>query len=126
MIEIDNTFLEKLGLGDLPLEEKDLLITQIYEQLQMRVGTRLADKMSKQQLEEFDSNYMQKDDKQGAVRWLEENFPDYPKVVQEEMQKLQNELKEQSDTIKSVVSEQAAANSQAANLDNPGQNQSQS
>lgn len=108
MIEIDKAFLESIGLGDLPLEEKDLLISQIYEQLQMRVGTRLADGMSKEQLEEFDNNYMQTNDKEGAVQWLEKNFPDYPKVVEDELNKLRQELKEQSGTIKSVISEQGA------------------
>ena len=106
MIEIDNNFLESIGLGDLPLEEKDLLISQIYEQLQMRVGAKLADRMSKEQLEEFDTKYMQTNDKQGAVQWLEQNFPDYPKVVEAELDSLRQELKTQSGAIKSVIADQ--------------------
>ncbi len=118
MIEIDNNFLESIGLGDLPLEEKDLLISQIYEQLQMRVGTKLADRMSEEQLEEFDTKYMQTNDKQGAVRWLEQNFPDYPKVVESELDNLRQELKTQSGTIKSVISDQQSAED-STSLDNP-------
>lgn len=108
MLKIDNSLLQEIGLGDLPMEEKDLLITQVYEQLEVRVGTRLAENMTDAQLEEFDSKYMQTQDQEGAIQWLQQNFPDYPKVVEEELYKLKDELKQQAPAIKQVVTDQAA------------------
>ncbi len=102
MLKIDDKFLQDISLGELPLEEKDLLISQIYEQLELKVGTRLADNMSDQQLEEF-GEFVDKDDKDAALEWLNKNFPDYPKVVEEELNKLKEELKQQSQQIKQAI-----------------------
>lgn len=114
MLQIDDSLLKEIGLDQLPLEEKDLLIAQIYEQLELRVGTRLADSMSDQQLEEFEK-FIDGDDEQGALKWLSQNFPDYPKVVQEELEKLKQELKDQSSQIKQVIeSEQTDDNADSA------------
>lgn len=106
MLRIDNELLQELGLGDLPMEEKDLLLSQIAEQLELRVGTRLAENMSEEQKEEFDTNYIQQGDEQGAMEWLEKNFPGYPEVVEEELGKLKEELKQQSGTIRDIIKQQ--------------------
>lgn len=104
MLKIDDSLLQELGLDQLPLEEKDLLISQIYEQLELRVGTKLADAMSDEQLREFEQ-FVDGEDEEGALSWLSENFPDYPKVVQAELEQLKSELKEQSGQIKSAIEE---------------------
>lgn len=103
MLKIDDSLLKELGLGDLPLEEKDLLVSQIREQLELRVGSRLAEAMSDEQLNDFETNYIQKNDEEGAMKWLGENFPDYPNVVKEELEKLKEELKNQSSAIKDAI-----------------------
>lgn len=54
MIQINNQLLEEIGLGGLPEEEKKTLLRQIYETLEMRVGTKLASGMSEAQLQEFE------------------------------------------------------------------------
>lgn len=54
MIRIDDSLLEELGLLALPKEERDKLLRQIYETLEMRVGMRLAERMSDPQLDEFE------------------------------------------------------------------------
>lgn len=54
MIRIDDSLLEELGLMSLPKEERDALLRQIYETLEMRVGMKLAERMSDQQLDEFE------------------------------------------------------------------------
>lgn len=104
MLKIDDSLLQELGLDQLPLEEKDLLISQIYEQLELRVGTKLADAMSDDQLREFEQ-FVDGEDEEGALAWLSKNFPDYPKVVQSELEQLKSELKEQSGQIKSAIEE---------------------
>lgn len=54
MIRIDDTLLQDLGLMSLPKPERDALLRQIYETLEMRVGMKLAERMSDQQLDEFE------------------------------------------------------------------------
>lgn len=91
MFKLDNAFLEELGLGTLPPVEKNKMLAHIYETLEMRVGMKLAEKMTNEQLDEFES-YIQKKDEAGALKWLESNFPDYKQVVAQELEKLKGEI----------------------------------
>jgi len=91
MLKIDNTLLQEVGLGGLPDSEKNSFLKHIYETLEMRVGVRLADQMTNQQLDEFEQYFEAKDDA-GAFRWLETNFPNYKDIVQQEFDKLKAEI----------------------------------
>ena len=106
MLKIDNNLLVELGLGDLPVEEKNKLLAHIYETLEMRVGMTLAKQMTDEQLTEFESFIDTKDD-EGALKWLETNFPDYKKVVAAELDKLKEEIKTQAPQIVSATDDQA-------------------
>ncbi len=90
-LKIDDNLLNQLGLGDLPQAEKSGLLKHIYETLEMRVGMRLADQMSNEQLDEFEQYFNAQDDA-GAFKWLESNFPNYKDIVADEFEKLKNEV----------------------------------
>jgi len=90
-IKIDNDLLQQVGLGTLPDAEKNNLLRHIYETLEMRVGMRLADQMTNEQLDEFEQYFDAKDDA-GAFKWLETNFPNYKEIVQQEFDKLKSEI----------------------------------
>jgi len=90
-LKLDNSLLEELGLGSLPEEEKLRLRQHIYETLEMRVGMRLADQMTNEQLDEFEQ-YVNAQDDAGAFKWLETNFPNYKDVVNDEFEKLKAEV----------------------------------
>ena len=90
-LKIDESLLVELGLGGLPQQEKTNLLKHIYETLEMRVGMRLADQMTNEQLDEFERFFNAQDDA-GAFRWLETNFPNYKDIVAEEYAKLKNEV----------------------------------
>jgi hypothetical protein len=107
MLKIDNNLLNDLGLGNLPDAEKNSLLKHIYETLEMRVGMRLADQMTNQQLDEFEQYFEAKDDA-GAFKWLEANFPNYKDIVQEEFDKLKHEVQQSSDQIMSAAQVEAA------------------
>lgn len=92
MIKLDDNLLQEMGLGSLPAAEKDKFLRHIYETLEMRVGTRLAERMTDQQLDEFES-FIDRNDDNGAFHWLETNFPNYKDVVAEEFEKLKGEIK---------------------------------
>lgn len=91
MFKLDNNFLSSLGLGSLPVDEKNKLLQAIYERLEMNVGMRLAERMTDSQLDEFES-FIDNNDEAGALRWLETNFPDYKQVVAEELEKLKKKF----------------------------------
>lgn len=107
MFKLDNAFLEELGLGSLPPVEKNKMLAHIYETLEMRVGVKLAEQMSNEQLDEFEG-YINKKDEAGALKWLESNFPNYKQVVAEELDKLKAEI---SQVAPQIVA-QSVANAQ--------------
>jgi len=91
MIKLDDDLLKELGLDALPKEEKAAFLRHMYETLEMRVGTRLAERMNDQQMAEFEQ-FINTGDEQGAFKWLEANFPNYKEVVAEEFDKLKGEV----------------------------------
>ena len=98
MIQINDALLTEIGLGSLPQEEKRGLLNHIYETLELRVGMRLADQMSNEQLDEFEKYFEARDDK-GAFNWLETNFPNYKDIVQQEFDKLKAEVSQSAPQI---------------------------
>lgn len=98
MFKLDNTLLEELGLGSLPPEEKNKMLAHVYETLEMRVGMKLAEQMSNDQLDEFES-FIDRNDEPGALTWLETNFPDYKQVVAQQLDILKNEIKASASAI---------------------------
>lgn len=97
-MKIDNDFLAELGLAALPEEEKKALIAQIVETLEMRVGTVLAAGLTEAQLVEFEG-YMNNNDQEGALKWLETNAPNYKEVVKQELEKLRGEIQTSASQI---------------------------
>lgn len=95
MLKLDNNLLEELGLGSLPEAQKRQMLQHIYDTLELRVGTQLANQMTDKQLEEFekfidsggDANQAQ------ALQWLETNLPNYKDVVQQTFDALKAEVK---------------------------------
>lgn len=92
MFKLDDNLLRELGLGGLPASEKNKMLGHIYETLEMRVGMKLAEQMSNEQLDEFES-FIDKNDEAGALKWLETNFPDYKQVVAQQLEALKTEIK---------------------------------
>jgi Protein of unknown function (DUF5663) len=107
MIKLDENLLVELGLGSLPKPEKTAFLKHMYETLEMRVGTRLAERMSDQQMSEFEQ-FISSNDEQGAFQWLEGNFPNYKEVVAEEFEKLKGEIMPLAPQIVSASQAQAA------------------
>ena len=114
MFKLDNDFLIELGLGALPADEKNKMLAHIYETLEMRVGMKLAEQMTDEQLDEFES-YINRSDEAGALTWLETNFPNYKQVVADELDKLKAEI---TQVAPQIVSE-SMNNAQIA-AQNPG------
>jgi len=108
MFKLDDKLLQELGLGSLPAEEKNKMLQHIYETLEMRVGVRLAEQMSNEQLDEFEG-FINNNDEAGALKWLETNFPNYKDVVAQELEKLKAEIKQSAPQILAASQSQPPA-----------------
>ena len=75
MFQLDDKFLEDIGLNDLPEDQKKPFLQHIYDELELRVGTELSDGMTDEQLKEFESIIDYKDDL--ITQWLADNTPNY-------------------------------------------------
>ncbi len=107
MFKLDDNLLKELDLGDLPPEEKNRMLAQIYETLELRVGMKLAEQMTNEQLDEFEG-YIDRQDEAGALKWLETNFPNYKDVVAAELETLKAEVKASAPHILSAVGQTPA------------------
>ena len=95
---IDGRFLDQVGLGSLPADDKPAMLRHINQTLEMRVGRRLAAGMPSSVLAQFDDVVKSKDPKQIAD-WLKRHAPHYPQVVKEEMIRLRIEIKANAQQI---------------------------
>ncbi len=120
MFQLDDNLLQELGLGSLPATEKNKMLAHILETLELRVGTKLADQMRDDQLDEFE-RFIDSNDEQGALKWLEDNFPHYKQVVAEELEKLKKEIKSQAPAIVEATINDVPTNSTEADLQPPQQ-----
>jgi len=98
MYQLDDKFLQDLGLGSMPDDQKQAFLQHLYEELELRVGTRLSQGMTDEQLMEFEK-LIDANDQQGALTWLETNRPNYKQVVAEELEKLKQEIIQNRDAI---------------------------
>lgn len=101
MFQFDDKFLEEIGLGSMPQDQRQAFLQHLYEELELRVGTRLSEGMSDEQLGEFEK-LIDSDDQAGALKWLETNRPNYKQVVAEELEKLRKEVVANKDKILSA------------------------
>jgi Protein of unknown function (DUF5663) len=75
MFQLDDQFLADIGLGELPEDQKKPFLQHTYDQLEYKVGIRLSEGMTDEQLEEFESIIDRKEDVISA--WLMANAPEY-------------------------------------------------
>jgi hypothetical protein len=75
MFQLDDNFLNDLGLDQLPESERKAFLVHIYSELELRVGVKLSEGLSEEQLGEFESFVDRKEDKVQA--WVAANAPDY-------------------------------------------------
>ena len=126
MFKLDDNLLIELGLGSLPNVEKNRMLSHIYETLEMRVGMKLAQQMSNDQLNELEK-LIDQNNEAGALKWLETNFPDYKQVVASELESLKTEIKTEAPKIIAAIeqSPQSAIPPQQQQPDTQDYNQPQ-
>jgi hypothetical protein len=75
MFQLDDQFLKDLGLDQMPEDQKKAFLEHIYSQLELRVGTKLSEGLSDEQLGQFES-FVDRDE-QKVHAWVAANTPDY-------------------------------------------------
>lgn len=75
MFQLDDQFLADVGLAGLPEDQKKPFLQYTYDQLEYKVGIRLSEGMSDEQLQEFEAIIDRKQDV--ITQWIATNAPDY-------------------------------------------------
>ncbi|TAH35459.1 hypothetical protein EYC59_02260 [Candidatus Saccharibacteria bacterium] len=116
MLKLDNNLLQELGLGSLPEDQKKAMLQHIYDTLELRVGTQLANQMTDQQLQEFEQFIDSGGDasQAQALQWLETNLPNYKQVVNDVFEALKGEVKQMAPQIVAAAAQQPAVPAAAA------------
>lgn len=75
MFQLDDNFLQQVGLGGLPEDQKQAFLAYFREQLELRVGTKLSEGLSDAQLAEFEAFIDRNMDV--TNQWVANNVADY-------------------------------------------------
>ena len=99
-IKLDDHLLADLGLDALPAGHRRMLLQAIYDELELRVGTTLMSQMTdKHRTEIVRLIDRGESDRASMLAWLDRNVPNYRETVNEEFERLCNEVSAQHEEI---------------------------
>lgn len=75
MFQLDDQFLQDVGLGAMPDDQKQAFLQHIYSELELRVGTKLSEGLSDDQMAEFEA-FIDRDAEKVEV-WFAAHLPNY-------------------------------------------------
>ena len=75
MFQLDDKFLEEVGLNQMPEDQRQPFLEHIYNELELRVGTKLSDGLSDGQMDEFEKIIDK--DPAAVSGWLAQYAPNY-------------------------------------------------
>lgn len=87
-MRVDDEFMEEVGLGAMPAEEKQAFMQHAEEELQVRVGQGIGAELTDEQMEEFDAI----NDLKEVKVWLEQNAPNYRETVKRIYENFKQEI----------------------------------
>lgn len=88
-MEFDEKFLQEMGLSAMPEDEKQRFLDYVREELEVRIGERIARGLTEVQLNQFDMIT----DPAEAAKWLEKNRPDYRDIVNRTINEMKEEIR---------------------------------
>ena len=95
MKPIDEAFLAEVGLAAMPEQKKQDFLAFVQEELEVRIGERIAKGLPEVKLNEFDMIT----DHEEATKWLEANRPDYREIVERTIRELKEEIRANSSKL---------------------------
>ena len=99
MYKFDDTFLEAVGLGALPQDQKTAFLENAQDQFEVRVGEKMNAQMTDDQVAEFEK--IIDNDEETINRWLS-NLGDYRS--DEIYQRIASRVENESDRVNNYVS----------------------
>jgi hypothetical protein len=75
MFQLDDTFLQEVGLLDLPEDQKKAFLEHIYSELELRVGTKLSEGLNDDQMAQFEA-FVDRDEAK-VQSWFDKYLPNY-------------------------------------------------
>ena len=94
-MKFDEKFLQEMGLSAMPADKKQDFLNYIQEELEVRIGRRISEGLSEEQLQEFDSLT----DLNDISAWLKQNRPDYPEIVDICVAEMRQSIKQNRDKL---------------------------
>ncbi len=88
LMQFDEEFLKSMGLSAMPEDKKQDFLKYIQEELEVRIGERIAKGLTEEQLREFDHLT----DTAEIAKWLERNRPDYREIVNQCIEELKRSI----------------------------------
>jgi hypothetical protein len=79
MFQVDDTFLEELGIKNIPEAQREKMRAQLTEELEDRIGEKVMASLSEEQITEFESLFTQ--DESHQHQWLQEHVPEYEQAA---------------------------------------------
>lgn len=95
MFQLDDQFLQDVGLGDLPEDQKQAFLQHIYSELELRVGTKLSEGLSDDQMAEFEA-FIDRDAEK-VEQWFSAQLPNY--AEQQDYQQLKTGAPESASAL---------------------------
>jgi len=94
-MEFNEEFLREVGLAAMPEDERKAFLDYAQEELEVRIGEEIAKGVAPEKMSEFDAAASDEE----ALRWLEENRPDYKDVVKKTAEELREEISRNREKI---------------------------
>lgn len=94
-MEFDEKFLQEVGLSAMPEDEKQRFLDYVREELEVRIGERIARGLTEVQLNQFDMIT----DPAETAKWLEINRPDYREIVTRTINEMKEEIRANRDRL---------------------------
>ena len=88
-MQFDERFLQEMGLSAMPEDQKQKFLAYVQEELEIRIGERIAKGLTDVQLNEFDMI----NDTEEATKWLERNRPDFREIVTRTIEEMKEEIR---------------------------------
>ena len=98
-MKINEYYLASIGIRFKTKEETQAFAEMVQSELEISIGTKIASRLSDEQLDEFDM-CIESDD---AREWLEENCPDFRDIVDNETERMEEELISNRSMIPGVI-----------------------
>lgn len=116
-VQFDETLLRDFGLTEMPEDRKNKMLAKIAETVHNRVSLKMSQMLSESEKQQLD-HLVDGGDEQGILTYLSQRFPNYPVMVQDEIEKLKGEMNQQSADVRHLVDE-AKAQKEAQPLQQP-------